>query len=127
MSISGRPANTVLQSSKCDTTRPIISVFTLSSVRYLRISFILWILIMLARHFLYMCSFIFRFSSNHTPRYLTMALLSTVEPLTLMDLVVHFLSCCHPPNIMNSVFQSFMQSRFSSIQVLTSPRHNSRM
>ena len=94
-----------------------------SKVRNDLISLIHCMLIIDVLHFFTIWSLKVRLLSIHVPKNLTTLLILTLVLFTSMLVVVHLASCFLAPNIMNSVFPSFIFSLFSSIQSVTSLRH----
>ena len=108
-------------------TSPNMRVVHASVFRNGLISLIHCMLIIDVLHFFTIWSLKVRLLSIHVLKYLTTLLMLTSLLFTSILVAVHLASCFLAPNIMNSVFPSFILSVFLSIQSLTSLRQFCKM
>ena len=108
-------------------TSPSMRVVHASKFRNGLMSLIHCMLIIDILHIFTIWSLKVRLLSIHLPKYLTTLLVLTSVLFTSVLVVVHLAICFLAPNIINSVFPSFINSLFSSIQSLTSLRQFCKM
>ena len=96
-----------------------VNVWAADSIKDGLTNFTLWRFNITILHLLLMCVFSCSDWSNHTLRYLITSLFAILLPLMCMEFVVQSWSIWRDPNMINSVFPSFMHSRFSSIHDFT--------
>ena len=89
-------------------------------VRNFLVAFILSRFLIIAMHFIFMCSLKFSFESRYAPRYLVIHVLFITISLTFILFVMYFSTCLGPSKYINSVFLSLIFSCTWSIQVLIS-------
>ena len=117
----------LMLTSRREITNPNIRVVHASEVRNGLMSLIHCMLIIDVLHFFTIWSLKVRLLSIHILKNLTTLLMLTFMLFTSMLVVVHLASCFLAPNIMNSVFPSFICNLFLSIQSLTSLRQFCKM